>query len=112
MALGDSLGILDVHLVSGEDVIGDASYSLDGEELVIGKPVIPHVGFDPTSSRFNVAILPLRPYLGDVAELRISRDKVLFTLPVGPEMEAKYREFTSKIQLVPASALPPQLIRG
>jgi hypothetical protein len=99
------LGISDVHLTSGEDIIGDV-YK-DRDLYTIKKPVIPNVAFDQGNSKFHVGLLPLRPYLGTIEQIEVPSAKVIYVVPVGKQMEQLYRQFTSDIILAPS--LPPEL---
>lgn len=98
-----SHGVQCVHLISGEDIFGEVYEDETNGTLVIRKPVIPHVGFDQQNNRFSVALMPLRPYLGDCKSIPIPVDKVIYVVPLGPETETRYREFTSGIILAPAT---------
>lgn len=111
-----NLGILDLHLVSGEDVIGQVTKKIDpttgGESYVVAKPVIPNIAMsqDPNTGqpKFRVGLLPLRPYLGNLPEVEFATAYVMYIVRVNPQMEAMYTEFTTGIAIVPANALPSE----
>ena len=89
--------VLNVHLISGEDIIGDTTDHSD--YLTIKKPTTHNIGFDPGNSKFRVGLLPLRPYLGDTPEIDIPWRQIIFVTPVNDQMEKMYRQFTSDITL-------------
>jgi hypothetical protein len=101
--------IANVHLTSGEDIIGTVT-EVHGKRsdatsaYVITKPVLPNVRFDPAQGKFHVGLLPLRPYLGQTETVTIPADRVIYVIPVNESMEDLYRNFTSNITVV--SSMP------
>jgi hypothetical protein len=87
-----SLGIVCVHLVSGEDIIGDV-HVWKGQ-YVIAKPVLPNVRFDPERNKFHVGLLPLRPYIGATKSVTIKADRVIYVVPVNESLCDLYKSFT------------------
>ncbi len=108
---GHDLGILNLHLVSGEDIIGHVFDKTDlatgGEFYVVKKPVIPNIGMDRDKDtgqpKFHVGLLPLRPYLGNLPEVELPKAYVMFPTRVNPQMEKMYLEFTTGIVIVSPS---------
>jgi hypothetical protein len=93
--------VLNVHLISGEDVIGDCTFTDDGF-IVVTAPVLPNISMQMSEDgrqQFGVGLLHLRPYLSEVKTITIPSDKVLWTAPVGLKFEMMYRQFTSGITL-------------
>lgn len=100
------LGILNLHLVSGEDIIGRVFDKIDpatgGEFYVIDKPVMPNVAMgrgEDGQPSFRVGLLPLRPYLGNLPQLELAKAYVMYPVRVNPQMEKLYLEFTTGISL-------------
>lgn len=112
------LGILNIHLSSGEDIIGTVFFKsaaateqnenplVEGESVfAVQKPMIPTIDQNPQNGALRIGLLPLRPYLGNVEEVEIPLSRVIYTLKVTPEMATLYARFTSTVQVVPASVL-------
>jgi hypothetical protein len=97
--------IVNVHLNSGEDIIGAVTGSVSGI-YTIKRPVVPNVMLDPATNNFRVGLLPLRPYLGNVEEVSIDESKVAYALECPEQMTKLYHEFTSNIYLASANELP------
>jgi hypothetical protein len=107
------LGVLNLHLVSGEDVIGHVFDKTDpqtgGEYYVVKKPVIPNVGMGQGQDgqpAYRVGLLPLRPYLGNLPEVEIAKAYVMYPVRVNPQMEKMYLEFTTGIVIASVGEVP------
>jgi hypothetical protein len=108
------IGVCNIHLVSGEDIIGHVFDKTDpatgGEYYVINKPVIPNVGMDRDKEtgqpRFQVGLLPLRPYLGNLPQVELAKAYVMYIVKVNPQMEKMYIEFTTGIVLAGPGDVP------
>lgn len=105
------LGICNVHLVSGEDVVGrvffESSESSDGvldvlnrrgDRLIIERPVRPNISVTPQQT-FRVGLLPLLPYMNDLEKVTIPMSMVIFHEKVNEQMAALYQQFTSNITI-------------
>lgn len=107
------LGVLNLHLVSGEDVIGHVYDRVDpltrGESYVVKKPVIPNIAMDRGADgqpSFRVGLLPLRPYLGNLPEVEIAKAYVMYPVRINSAMEKMYLEFTTGIVIASAGEVP------
>lgn len=98
------LGIQNVHLLSGEDIIGHVFRFPQEKTLRIENPVMPNIGLDPQTQNYRVGLLPLRPYLEKTKAVDVSEDRVLYNVPVGDKMERLYQQYTSGL-IVPQGSL-------
>jgi hypothetical protein len=103
------LGILNLHLVSGEDIIGRVYDKTDpltgGEYYVVDKPVIPTLG-QGEDGKLRVGMMPLRPYLGGLKQVELAKAYVMYPVKVNPQMEVMYTEFTSGILIATPGQVP------
>lgn len=103
------LGLRLVHLVSGEDVIGHVFQAQDGA-VKIEKPVVPNIRTD--GQRFNVSLMPFRPYVDPDASLHVRGEHVIDVLELGAQMKDLYVQFTSNIKIAGPADIPPVHIIG
>lgn len=98
-------GIRNVHLSSGEDIIGEVEF--DGKVLTVKNPVIPQVMRNPTNpTQATIGLTEFRPWLSELKKIDLDREKVMFAAKVDDAMEKAYRQQFSVIDIVPASAMP------
>lgn len=100
---GTELGLHNVHLVTGEDIIGRV-YKFEGG-VRVERPVTPQIGVDPQSQQFRIGLMPLRPYAARIEQVTLRDEHIVFIVPVADQMEQLYTQFTSNITVVPGSAL-------
>lgn len=93
------LGIQNVHLLSGEDVIGRAFLDETKKVIRVENPVMPTMGQDAQSGNYRVGLLPLRPYLGKVKSVDLPLSSVAYHVEVGEQMRNLYSQFVSDIIL-------------
>jgi hypothetical protein len=98
------LGVRNVHLLSGEDVIGHV-FRVQQGFLRIETPVIPNTVMDQQTHQFKVGLLPLRPYLDKVKSVDIAESGVIYHVEVGAQMANLYARFVSDIVLATPNAL-------
>lgn len=96
------LGIQNVHVISGEDIIGHTFLTTDPQTGIqtykIEKPVMPNIGLDQTTGNYRVGLLPLRPYLDKAfASIDVLSGHVIYCTPVTERLKDMYRQFTSDI---------------
>ena len=91
------LGVRNVHLNSGEDIIGHVYRNAQDKLFRIENPVMPNIGQDPQTGNFRVGLLPLRPYLDKIKDVDVPEDSVAYTVPVGAKMSQLYTQFVSDI---------------
>lgn len=91
------LGIVNVHLISGEDIIGHTFFNTVDKLYTIERPLIPNIAMDQQSGRFQVGLLPLRPYLDGTDKVVIPDSHVIYHIPVGDQMGSLYRRQTSNL---------------
>lgn len=94
---GVEVGIRNVHLVSGEDIIGKVSAFED--YICIDAPRVPQLMQDPSGSQIRIALIPFRPYLKKDETIKIPGDKVICVSEVTTQMEETYRNATSNLIL-------------
>jgi hypothetical protein len=99
------LGILNVHLISGEDIIGHVFFNPAEQRYRIEKPVFPNVAMDPNNGQFRVGLLPLRPYLEKLSHVDIQASMMIYAVPCGKQMETLYTQATSEIQIATPQTL-------
>jgi hypothetical protein len=76
-------GLQNVHLVSGEDVIGKVHFSPQDLMYTIERPVMPNIQMDPSTGALRVGLL----------------------VPVSDRMAEIYQRYTSEIELVQPETL-------
>ena len=103
------LGVQNVHLLSGEDIIGHVWRNPQERTLRVENPVMPNVAPDQ-SGNYRVGLLPLRPYLEKTKIVDVPEDRVLYHVPVGDRMERLYQQYTSGL-IVPTGSLD-QILAG
>lgn len=96
------LGVQNVHLLSGEDIIGHTFMITDAETGLqtyrVEKPVMPSVGLDQQSGSYRVGLLPLRPYLDKiVGKVEFLSSHVMYLVPIPERMKTVYLQFVSEI---------------
>jgi hypothetical protein len=106
-------GVHNLHLVSGEDILGKVTETYDPQTGIaayeVTDPVIPNIsmgqkpGGEPS---FRVGLLPLRPYLGGTKLVSIPKAYVMFTIEVPEQMEKLYTSFTSDIVIAQPGDMP------
>jgi hypothetical protein len=91
------LGVQNVHLMSGEDIIGHVFRLSDVKILRIENPVMPNIGIDPSNNNMRVGLLPLRPYLEKLKSVDVPEANVLYFVEVGDRMGRLYAQYTSDL---------------
>ncbi len=106
-------GIVNLHLVSGEDIIGKVAEVYNPETGIAAyeviNPVIPNIamGQNPNGTpSFRVGLLPLRPYLGGVKFIEIPKAYVMYPVKVNRQMEDLYTQFVSDIVIAQPGDVP------
>jgi len=94
------MGLLNVHLISGEDVIGKVFFDEKKMVYTIERPVMPNMQMDPNTRGIHVGLMPVRPYLDKTEKIDVLASHVLYFVLVTGKMEEIYQRFTSEIQLV------------
>lgn len=105
------LGVQNVHLMSGEDIIGRVFLDQTKQSLRIESPVMPTIGQDQPGGNYRVGLLPLRPYLGKVKSVDVPLASVAYHVEVGDQMAKLYAQFVSDIVL-PSSPNLSQILGG
>jgi hypothetical protein len=95
------LGIQNVHLITGEDYLGHIFFDPEDKQYIVERPIVPNVGFDQATERWQIAPLPLRPYLKKVERVVLDDKHVMWILPVSESMEKMWHQATSEI-LIPS----------
>lgn len=90
------LGVVLVHLVTGEDVLGRAWK--DDAETRIDEPTLPQIA-SPDGRQFRVGLIPYRPYIDSSVPLVVRNEHVVAILPVNEDMAKLYVQFTSNITI-------------
>lgn len=103
------LGVCNVHLISGEDFIGQVWKHQDTYR--IEKPVMPNIAQDPNTGQFRVGLLPVRPWMDKVDNITILAAHVIFVTPVPSRMLTAYKQFVSDLVIPPAGGLDALLSR-
>jgi hypothetical protein len=93
------LGVQNVHLNSGEDIIGRVTLNTNARTYSIENPVVPNIGQDAQTGNWRVGLLPLRPYLAKVKTVDVPETSVAYLVAVGEQMEKLYAQFVSDIVL-------------
>ena len=99
------LGVENVHLLSGEDIIGHVFHFPKDKLFRIENPVMPNIAMDPQTNNYRVGLLPLRPYLEKIKQVDVPDDNVMYHVPVGNKMGQLYLQFVSNIVVAPAGSL-------
>ena len=103
------LGVQNVHLISGEDIIGRVYRDAVNKEYRIENPVLPNIAPDPQTGNFRVGLLPLRPYLEKMKSVSVPENMVIYLVPVGERMEKLFNQYTSDIVVASANVLKSML---
>jgi hypothetical protein len=90
-----------LRLLSGEDVLGEISYSLDEHQIKLKSPMQVHV-FPVGDGRFGIGLMPFLPYSSS-KELTVSGDKIILEFDPTPELVAEYTKQVSGL-IVPAKS--------
>lgn len=98
-------GVRNVHLLSGEDIIGHVSYFPNEKVFRIETPVMPTMSQDPQGN-YRVGLLPLRPYLDKVSYVDVPEVSILYDVPVGDKMGKLYAQFTSNVIIAGPGSMP------
>lgn len=98
-------GIVNVHLITGEDIIGKL-IGVEVDEFVIEKPVTPNMR--GTAEGVQIGLLPLRPWLDSMNEIRIPRTSVVYSVPCSEKMANLYRQIITGITIASPSDIPAQ----
>ena len=98
-----SIGPRIVHLVSGEDVIGDVIPVVGGYK--IADPISVALTPAPDGRGVRISIVPLRPYAKEIDSMVISDDHVIFMAELSEQMLSSYKAYTSNIVIPEAPAL-------
>lgn len=100
---GQSMGIANVHLISGEDIIGEVVVLNDN--IQVKNPVMPNAQFDPSNGQMRFGLMPFRPWIAD-EPLVMRGDKVVWMAPLRKDTEDAYRQIFSRVQLATANQVP------
>lgn len=87
-----------VKIVTGEEIIGDVSETLDGK-IVIKEPVT--LGM---VERNQLGFIGYMPYADLKDGLTLDANRVVFTVPVDPKLENEYQAAFGKV-IVPKKGL-------
>src|SRR4051812_40662959 len=104
-------GVHNLHLSSGEDIIGEVTYGLEtGDWYIVRRPVMPNfeMQYDPEGkpTGYRITLVPLRPYLTGSEDVKIRFETVIYMLPVDARLEDIYRQTTSSLVLPQANPIP------
>lgn len=109
------LGVINLHMGSGEDIIGDVTeiYGDESKTVVVAysvaNPVIPNLGHtqgEDGNVKMRIGILPLRPFVDTTsAPVEINRFHVAWTAPANEQMTALYNQMFNRVQVVGADVL-------
>ena len=99
------MGVRNVHLLSGEDLIGHVFYFKADKNFRIETPVMPTMSQDQQGN-YRVGLLPLRPYLDKIPHVDVPENNVLYEVPVGEKMGKLYAQFTSNIIVAGPGSIP------
>lgn len=86
-----------VHLVSGEDIIGDVDQIVGGYQ--IKNPISVALAPSPDGRGMRISIVPLRPYAKEIDSMTIADEHVIFVTELSEQMLKSYQAFTSNIVL-------------
>lgn len=95
-------GVQNLHLASGEDVIGTVNYDDENDVFYVEKPCIPRIV--PSENGMSVQLMPFRPWLENNRELPFNGAQVTFCVPVDPKLGQIYTRQFSVIDIVPGNA--------
>lgn len=104
------MGLQNVHLMSGEDIIGHVFLETDMQSGLqtyrVEKPVSPHYTQDPQTGAMRVGLGPLRPYLPkNSSSVDLLTGHVVWIAPVEGRMKDAYTQFVSEIIVAAPSDL-------
>jgi len=95
---GTELGVRNVHLINGIELIGEVFHVILDKEgvdyFVIERPVVPLVR--QNGDQMQVSFAPFRPYVSE-DKLLIQSAHVVFMPAVSEKMESGYKQFVSNI---------------
>lgn len=93
-----SLGVENVHLISGETIVGRVLEGNAGTWLTIERPMMPTIA--PTENgKMMLSLLPLIPYMGMIDKVDVLATNVMYRVPVNDRLLSLYTESTSNIKL-------------
>lgn len=101
-AVGVEIGIKLVHLISGEDIVGNV-FTDDGG-FRIERPIA--VIIQQNGASLNIAPMPVRPYLKKDSPLFIRDGHVLYLGELDEKMVALYRQVHSNIVVAGPQDVP------
>lgn len=99
-----------LHLITGQDIIGEVTFDEASMSYHVALPVTPHVSVGPDGG-VRVGLMPLHPYAATAEKLVIGSYHVIYQQPVGEQMEQAYRQFHSPLVLPPQQSLS-SLLKG
>ena len=88
-----------VKLMTGEEVIGKITESLDGK-IIIKDPVT--IGM---VERNQIGFIGYMPYANLKDGITVNSDRVLFVVPVDPKLETEYNAMFSNLIVPPKKGL-------
>ena len=95
------LGVVLIHLVSGEDIIGKTEYDAKNSVYFVYRPVSPigqpKMGPGGQPVGMSMSLVPYRPFLDLDEPLLIEHANVLFTGKLRDKMEKHYLQITSDV---------------
>jgi hypothetical protein len=95
------LGIQNLHMISGEDIVGHTFLETDTvtgiQTYRVEQPVVPTMSQDPNTGAWRVGLLPLRPYLDKTDKVELLSGHIMYVTPVGERFRAMYAQFNSNI---------------
>jgi hypothetical protein len=103
------MGLLNVHLLSGEDIIGHVWLEIDAatglQSYRVERPVSPSLSMDPQGG-VRVGLMPLRPYLPKVVpQVDLLLGHVMWVTPIDGRMKDAYDRFVSDLIIATPSTL-------
>jgi hypothetical protein len=96
-------GIQNVHLTSGEDIIGHVY--VGRSTLLITQPMMPQFRADETGQKFQFGLIPYRFHLAQDKGLIVGKMHVVFHTAVNEDVVRLYTQYTSNIVIAPANVL-------
>ena len=103
------LGLLNVHLLSGEDILGHVFLETDTQTGMqtykIERPATPMYMQDP-SGRPRMALAPLRPYLPKATgSIDVLAGHIVWMFPLDGQIKDAYTQFSSDLIVAAPSNL-------
>lgn len=95
-----TLGPRVVHLVSGEDIIGDVTIETEPRRgYTIKSPITVALAPSPDGRGMRISIVPLRPYAKEVESMFVADEHVVYITELSEQMLKSYIAYTSDIVL-------------